>query len=52
MGIEKNVVLNLVDNKFKTLPEWKILIQDSFLNNDLKEKYEQLVMSRLERLQG
>ena len=52
MGIEKNVVLNLVDNMFKTLPKWKILIQDSFLNNDLKEKYEQLVMSRLERLQG
>jgi len=50
MGIEKNVVLNLVDNMFKTIPKWKILIQDSFLNDDLKEKYELLVMSRLERL--
>lgn len=50
MGLEQNVILRLIDNMNKALPRWRSLIQASFLSEDLKESYEQLVLSRLERL--
>ena len=34
----------------KAVPKWRSLIQSSFLTADMKEKYEQLVMLRLDRL--
>ena len=51
MGLDTNVVLHLIDNMHKSFPKWKALIKDSFLNDEMKDRYEQLVTSRLERLQ-
>ena len=50
MGLEQNVVIHLIENMRKALPKWKQLIQDSFLSEEMKEKYEQLIISRLSRL--
>jgi len=50
MGLEQNVILRLIDNMNKALPRWRSLMQASFLSEDMKESYEQLVLSRLERL--
>ena len=51
MGLEDVVVLRLVASLQKTLPKWQTLIHNSFLEKELKEKYEELVISRLSRLQ-
>ena len=51
MGLEENVVLRLMASLHKTLPKWQSLIQDSFLGEDMKSAYVELVMSRLARLQ-
>lgn len=51
MGLEANVVLRLIDNMRKALPKWKSLIQSSFLSEDMKDRYERLIMSRMNRLQ-
>ena len=51
MGLEENVVLNLISNLHKTLPKWQALIQESFLSDDMKKAYEELIVSRLYRLQ-
>ena len=50
MGLEQNVVMRLIGNMHKVLPKWKQLIQDSFLSEEMKDRYEQLLMSRLSRL--
>ena len=51
MGLEDVVVLRLVASLRKALPKWQTLIRNSFLKKELKEKYEELVISRLSRLQ-
>ena len=51
MGVEENVVLRLVAGLHKALPKWKTLIHSSFLSNEMKQMYEDLVISRLSRLQ-
>lgn len=51
MGLEENVVLRLVARLQKTLPQWKILIHHSFLSEEMKTAYENLLVSRLSRLQ-
>ena len=51
MGLEDVVVLRLVASLRKTLPKWQTLIHNSFLKKELKEKYEELVIFRLSRLQ-
>jgi len=51
MGLEVNVVKRLIDNMHKALPKWKLLIRASFLNDDMKDAYERLLLSRLARLQ-
>ena len=51
MGLEKKVVLRLIANMNKALPNWKSLIEDSFLNKDMKKAYEETITKRLERLQ-
>lgn len=51
MGLEENVVLRLIDNMRKAIPKWKSLIHSSFLSEDMKDRYEQLIMSRMNRLQ-
>lgn len=50
MGIERNVVLRLIRNMQKALPKWLLLIRSSFLSDDLKDAYEKMVISRLNRL--
>ena len=50
MGIEQRVTLQLIESMQKTLPAWKDLIRDSFLNEDMKESYLELLESRLSKL--
>jgi len=50
MGLEANVVLRLIDNMRKAIPKWKSLIHSSFLSEEMKDRYEQLVISRMNRL--
>ena len=35
---------------YKALPKWQQLIKDSFLSDDQKQAYEELIVSRLDRL--
>ena len=51
MGLEENVVLRLIAGLQKALPKWQTLICDSFLSEEMKNRYEELVISRLSRLQ-
>ena len=51
MGIEENVVRRLIANMLNALPKWRLLIQASFLDDKLKEKYTELVEERLSLLQ-
>ena len=52
MGLEEKVITHLIGNMQKALPKWRMLIQSSFLTEEMKVKYEQLVTSRLERLKA
>lgn len=51
MGLEENVVLRLIAGLHKALPKWQMLIHDSFLSEEMKKRYEEVVISRLSRLQ-
>ena len=51
MGLEENVVLRLITSLQKSLPKWLTLIHNSFLEKEMKDRYEELVVSRLSRLQ-
>ena len=51
MGLEENVVLHLIVSLQKALPKWQALIHDSFLSEEMKKSYEELIISRLSRLQ-
>jgi len=51
MGLENYVVVRLVENMHKALPKWRSLISNSFLSDEMKERYEQLIISRMNRLQ-
>ena len=50
MGLEENVVQRLVAGLHKVFPKWQQLIKDSFLSEDQKQMYEELVIARLDRL--
>ena len=52
MGLEERLVYNLVGGLQKTLPKWQTLIHNSFLSDEMKIEYGELVMSRLRRLQN
>lgn len=51
IGLEESVVLRLIKGLQKALPKWQILIQSSFLDENMKKAYQELIMSRLSRLQ-
>ncbi|MBQ9678984.1 MAG: HipA domain-containing protein [Prevotella sp.] len=51
MGLEQNIVLRLIDNMRRLLPKWQRLISDSFLSEQMKVQYEQLILSRFDRLE-
>ena len=46
-----DVVLRNTDNMHRALPKWQQLISCSFLSEQMKVQYEQLVLSRFERLE-
>lgn len=52
MGLDEKVVLHLLEGFKKALPKWQKLIQDSFLSDDMKQAYEELILSRLERIEN
>ncbi|MDE7455806.1 MAG: HipA domain-containing protein [Prevotella sp.] len=51
MGLDENVVLHLIESLQKALPKWQTLIHNSFLSEDMKKAYKELIISRLDRLQ-
>lgn len=50
MGLDEKVVIHLIENMRKAMPTWRLLIQSSFLSEEMKAEYELLITSRLERL--
>ena len=50
MGLEENVMQRLISSLHKALPKWQQLIQKSFLSDENKQAYEELIVSRLDRL--
>ncbi len=50
LGIEGVIVERLINKYIKLLPKFKSVIQNSFISDDLKEKYAELLGERLGRL--
>ena len=50
MGLEENVMQRLITSLHKALPKWQQLIRKSFLCDEKKQAYEELIVSRLDRL--
>ena len=50
MGLEEKVVQRLIAGFYKALPKWQQLIKESFLSDEQKQAYEELVVTRLNRL--
>ncbi|MCR5334073.1 MAG: HipA domain-containing protein [Bacteroidaceae bacterium] len=50
MGLEENVVIRMVAGFRTVFPKWQALIHKSFLNEKMQKEYEELVLSRLDRL--
>ena len=50
MGLEEKVVQRLISGFYKALPKWQQLIKDSFLSEEQKQAYEELVVARLNRI--
>ena len=50
MGLEESVVLRLIASLHKALPQWRMLIRHSFLSDEMKNKYEEFITSRLSRI--
>lgn len=49
-GISGNIINKLISNFAKCLPKWETFIASSFLSDDLKKAYLELLEERLERL--
>lgn len=50
MGIEQKTIERLIGKYVKLLPEMKKLIGNSFLNDELKDKYAKLITERIDRI--
>lgn len=50
MGLEENVVQRLITGLHKALPKWQDLIHESFLSEEKKQAYEELIVSRLDNI--
>lgn len=50
LGIEKVVIERMINKYIKLLPKLDAIIQSSFLSNELKGKYRDLLRERLDRL--
>jgi serine/threonine-protein kinase HipA len=49
-GLEQKVIENMFAKFQKTITEWNILIDNSFLSYEMKENYKSLIQNRKERL--
>ena len=50
LGIGQRVTMQLIENMQKAIPVWKDLIRNSFLSEDMKKSYLELVETRLSKL--
>lgn len=50
MGVEQKTIERLIAKYVKLLPEMKKLIGNSFLNDELKDKYAELISGRIDRI--
>lgn len=50
MGVEQKTIERLVGKYVKLLPEMQKLIGNSFLNDELKDKYAELISARIDRI--
>ena len=50
MGIEQRVTLGLIDGLRNAMPAWIDLINDSFLSDDMKQDYLDLISRRMDVL--
>lgn len=50
MGLEEKVVRHLIAGLHKAFPKWQQIIKESFLSEEQKIAYEELVISRFDRL--
>lgn len=51
MGIEERVTLQMIDSMRKVLPVWEEHIRDSFLSEEMKKKYLEVVTRRMYSLE-
>ena len=49
-GLEPRVVENIFVKFQKAIPAWNLLIDHSFLSNEMKENYKKLIQKRTERM--
>lgn len=49
LGISNKIAENLMNKMLKVLPKWKTIIEDSFLSEELKLAYIQLIEERIKR---
>ena len=50
MGVEQKTIERLIGKYVKLLPEMKKFISNSFLNDELKNKYAELITERIDRI--
>lgn len=50
MGVEQKTIERLIGKYVKLLPDMKKLIGNSFLNDELKDKYTELITERIDRI--
>ena len=50
MGVEQKTIERLIGKYAKLLPEMKMLIGNSFLNDEFKDKYTELIVERIGRI--
>ena len=50
MGVEQKTIERLIGQYVKLLPDMKKLIGNSFLNDELKDKYTELITERIDRI--
>ena len=49
-GLEQKVIENIFAKFQKTIPKWDLLIDNSFLSNEMKENYKNLIQKRKDRI--
>lgn len=50
LGIEEKTAGQMIAVFKKNMPKWNVLINNSFLSEDMKEKYKCLISERLQRI--